>query len=1186
MLTSFPMSRLGTIGLRVSLWVGTTTLLSAALLLLAPQTAMAAPNAPTRFVSVAGNDNSGVNTCSNKDTPCATIQHAVNAANNGDEIAVSAGTYAENVVLNGRSLSLTGGWNGTFDTRDAANNATIIDGQNTNTVLCIDSGTSTVDGFTITNGNASSNSDSAYLCGAVSSHGGGILVRDGANVTLSNNNVISNVANRRGGGIFVINSDVVISNSKVLSNTAKQGGGIWGGGEHIDDFSASNNFISVLNNEIGYNTNITNTDDSTFFDSDGAGLQLTFGSRSLVQGNLIYLNRILAPDGYGAALRVQFGSTSVISNNRILSNTCFISPTNQFASTLGGGMELVEASAQIINNYWENNANVAIKVDNAPYAIIDGNTVIRNRSDRGGAGIWIIRQTVFTITNNIIAENEASGINDGGGGINLNDIGQFGVGSGLIANNKIYGNVSNNHAGGGIGMVGLPGPLVIRNNEIYNNDARDGAGMALEMTKNVVVEGNVVHDNRSASFTSGIYIRGDNTNTTSVASLINNVIYKNDDYGVNSQNTGNLSLINNTVVDNFGAGVSAYPSSGGANTVLQNNLITHNDGCALRNGLYNVGNNIASNLLYGNNTNNDNTCTITIGGLLSDPQYVSFGSNDYRLMQNSPAIDVGNDSGAPNKDILGTVRPQGVKVDIGAYEFASLQSQTITFNPIADQHANVVSINISASASSGLAVAFSASGQCSVAPVNGTTATVTLSGTVGSCTITASQAGNGAYTAATPVTHTFQILAVAQSIQFNSLPNRVVGDAPFTLVATATSGLPVSFVNSGVCALAGGQVSLTGFAGTCTITATQAGNLMYAAATPVAHSFTVRQQQSISFIAPASKKATDPAFALTATATSGLAVAYSSVTGNICTVSGDTVTLQSQAGSCTIVASQSGDANFAPATSVTRTIAVGLQAQTIAFDEITDRHATDEAFTVIATATSGLPVAFSAEGECSVNGSLVMLTGIPGPCTLTASQIGNNTYAAATPVVQQFAILALAQIIRFDPLPAHSINDAPFALTATSSSGLQVAYEALGPCQVFGEQVVLAGVTGICTITATQSGNLVYLPAAPVVQSFGIDNPFKITQTITVTPVSGVMANHSPITLSAVSSSGLQVTYSAVTPNVCTVAENIVTLHSAGTCEIDALQNGDETYNPAETVKLTFTVYAANHWVFIPMASR
>jgi hypothetical protein len=62
-----------------------------------------------------------------------------------------------------------------------------------------------------------------------------------------------------------------------------------------------------------------------------------------------------------------------------------------------------------------------------------------------------------------------------------------------------------------------------------------------------------------------------------------------------------------------------------------------------------------------------------------------------------------------------------------------------------------------------------------------------------------------------------------------------------------------------------------------------------------------------------------------ATATSGLAVAFSSKTPNICTVSGTnggTVTGVAT-GTCTIAADQAGDANFAPATQVTQTILVG-----------------------------------------------------------------------------------------------------------------------------------------------------------------------------------------------------------------------------------------------------------------------
>ena len=59
-----------------------------------------------------------------------------------------------------------------------------------------------------------------------------------------------------------------------------------------------------------------------------------------------------------------------------------------------------------------------------------------------------------------------------------------------------------------------------------------------------------------------------------------------------------------------------------------------------------------------------------------------------------------------------------------------------------------------------------------------------------------------------------------------------------------------------------------------------------------------------------------------ATATSGLAVSFSTATPSVCTVSGDTIT-GITAGTCTIAASQTGDANYNAATQVTQSITVG-----------------------------------------------------------------------------------------------------------------------------------------------------------------------------------------------------------------------------------------------------------------------
>ena len=79
----------------------------------------------------------------------------------------------------------------------------------------------------------------------------------------------------------------------------------------------------------------------------------------------------------------------------------------------------------------------------------------------------------------------------------------------------------------------------------------------------------------------------------------------------------------------------------------------------------------------------------------------------------------------------------------------------------------------------------------------------------------------------------------AQTITFANPGAQTVG-TPLTLSATASSGLPVSFVSqtTSVCTVNGTTATFL-IAGTCTIQATQAGNTTYAAATPMSQSFTV-----------------------------------------------------------------------------------------------------------------------------------------------------------------------------------------------------------------------------------------------------------------------------------------------------------------------------------------------------------
>ncbi|MBC7995231.1 MAG: ExeM/NucH family extracellular endonuclease [Rhizobacter sp.] len=168
--------------------------------------------------------------------------------------------------------------------------------------------------------------------------------------------------------------------------------------------------------------------------------------------------------------------------------------------------------------------------------------------------------------------------------------------------------------------------------------------------------------------------------------------------------------------------------------------------------------------------------------------------------------------------------------------------------------------------------------------------------------------------------------AAAQTISFATPANRALNSGNFVVTATATSGLAVSFSSGtlAVCTVTtGGTVSLVA-TGTCTLHANQAGNASFAAAPTVSRSFSVTAAvpaQSISFAPLPNRPLDGGSFTLAATASSGLAVSYSSLTLAVCTVAGNSVTLLA-IGVCTVAADQSGVPGYQPAPQVTQSFTV------------------------------------------------------------------------------------------------------------------------------------------------------------------------------------------------------------------------------------------------------------------------
>lgn len=154
--------------------------------------------------------------------------------------------------------------------------------------------------------------------------------------------------------------------------------------------------------------------------------------------------------------------------------------------------------------------------------------------------------------------------------------------------------------------------------------------------------------------------------------------------------------------------------------------------------------------------------------------------------------------------------------------------------------------------------------------------------------------------------------AVTQTINFPAVVPKTYGDSAFIINSTASSGFPVSLsIVSGPGTLSGNVYTIT-TTGTVTIKAIQLGDDIYDTAAYVLQTFVINKApQTITFPPMGDKAPGTPAFALNATASSGLPVSFSLVSGpatllaNQLTVTG--------LGNVSLNATQAGDTNYLPA---------------------------------------------------------------------------------------------------------------------------------------------------------------------------------------------------------------------------------------------------------------------------------
>ncbi len=263
-----------------------------------------------------------------------TIQEGINAANDGDTVLVSPGTYVENINFNGKNITVGSLFLTTEDTSYISQ--TVIDGNQNGSVVTFANGedsSSTLIGFLITNGlggnqwNPSGggihcvsssptlknlwvdNNSSAYKGGGIwisgnptlidvrvtentSPFDGGGILCSGSNLNFVNLEVSGNSSNQPGGGIYFSGGELTLTNFVINNNSAYLGGGIY----------STSSDLTLINGTIYNNT-------ASFVSEGGGGIDVHGGEANLV--NTILFNNspqeiYLDEDGGPTSITIEY----------------------------------------------------------------------------------------------------------------------------------------------------------------------------------------------------------------------------------------------------------------------------------------------------------------------------------------------------------------------------------------------------------------------------------------------------------------------------------------------------------------------------------------------------------------------------------------------------------------------------------------------------------------------------------------------------------------------------------------------------------------------------------------------------------------------------------------------------------------------------------------------------------------
>ena len=247
-------------------------------------------------------------------------------------------------------------------------------------------------------------------------------------------------------------------------------------------------------------------------------------------------------------------------------------------------------------------------------------------------------------------------------------------------------------------------------------------------------------------------------------------------------------------------------------------------------------------------------------------------------------------------------------------------------------------------------------------------------------------------------------------------PSNVNQSVTLTAAVTASKGIPTGTVTFqdgtstlGTVTLSNGTATFTTSslaAGTHSITAVYSGDSNFAGSSSSVLTQTVNQSTpSVTFTGAPASAAYQSTFTVTATTNASTTAAITA--SGACSIAGNTVTMTSGTGICSLMANWAADTNYSAA-SLTQSTTAAQIAPTVTFTGAPPTAAYQSTFTVTATTNASTTAAITASGACSITGNTVTMTSGTGICSLMASWAADANYATAS--LSQYTVATKAPL--------------------------------------------------------------------------------------------------------------------------------------------------------------------------------